>query len=105
MPSLVLIARLNVFKMCNSGGEIVYRLQVNVKRRRAARQSNRTQQVRATFPRCDHVLSRVCSPLTQRCCFLRQRSSGNMTGMVGTALYVSPEVQGTTKANYNQVGF
>ncbi|KAM8915910.1 eIF-2-alpha kinase GCN2 isoform 2-T2 [Spinachia spinachia] len=28
--------------------------------------------------------------------------TGNMTGMVGTALYVSPEVQGTTKANYNQ---
>lgn len=29
--------------------------------------------------------------------------SGNMTGMVGTALYVSPEVQGNTKATYNQV--
>lgn len=28
---------------------------------------------------------------------------GNMTGMVGTALYVSPEVQGNTKATYNQV--
>ncbi|XP_027856533.1 eIF-2-alpha kinase GCN2 [Xiphophorus couchianus] len=28
--------------------------------------------------------------------------SGNMTGMVGTALYVSPEVQGNTKATYNQ---
>ncbi|KAM6961283.1 eIF-2-alpha kinase GCN2 [Aplochiton taeniatus] len=28
--------------------------------------------------------------------------AGNMTGMVGTALYVSPEVQGTTKATYNQ---
>uniref|UniRef100_A0A3Q2QQ59 non-specific serine/threonine protein kinase n=1 Tax=Fundulus heteroclitus TaxID=8078 RepID=A0A3Q2QQ59_FUNHE len=27
---------------------------------------------------------------------------GNMTGMVGTALYVSPEVQGNTKATYNQ---
>lgn len=27
----------------------------------------------------------------------------NMTGMVGTALYVSPEVQGNTKATYNQV--
>uniref|UniRef100_H3DJ97 eIF-2-alpha kinase GCN2 n=1 Tax=Tetraodon nigroviridis TaxID=99883 RepID=H3DJ97_TETNG len=26
----------------------------------------------------------------------------NMTGMVGTALYVSPEVQGNTKATYNQ---
>lgn len=28
-----------------------------------------------------------------------------MTGMVGTALYVSPEVQGNTKATYNQVRF
>ncbi|XP_067471062.1 eIF-2-alpha kinase GCN2 [Thunnus thynnus] len=28
--------------------------------------------------------------------------TGNMTGMVGTALYVSPEVQGNTKASYNQ---
>uniref|UniRef100_A0A8C9RIG0 non-specific serine/threonine protein kinase n=1 Tax=Scleropages formosus TaxID=113540 RepID=A0A8C9RIG0_SCLFO len=28
--------------------------------------------------------------------------SDNMTGMVGTALYVSPEVQGNTKATYNQ---
>ncbi|XP_041809286.1 eIF-2-alpha kinase GCN2 [Chelmon rostratus] len=28
--------------------------------------------------------------------------AGNMTGMVGTALYVSPEVQGNTKASYNQ---
>uniref|UniRef100_A0A3Q3NKE2 eIF-2-alpha kinase GCN2 n=1 Tax=Labrus bergylta TaxID=56723 RepID=A0A3Q3NKE2_9LABR len=28
--------------------------------------------------------------------------AGNMTGMVGTALYVSPEVQGNTKATYNQ---
>uniref|UniRef100_A0A671XE93 eIF-2-alpha kinase GCN2 n=1 Tax=Sparus aurata TaxID=8175 RepID=A0A671XE93_SPAAU len=28
--------------------------------------------------------------------------TGNMTGMVGTALYVSPEVQGNTKATYNQ---
>ncbi|KAM4664527.1 eIF-2-alpha kinase GCN2 [Discoglossus pictus] len=27
---------------------------------------------------------------------------GKMTGMVGTALYVSPEVQGNTKASYNQ---
>ncbi|TKS86524.1 eIF-2-alpha kinase GCN2 [Collichthys lucidus] len=29
-------------------------------------------------------------------------TTGNMTGMVGTALYVSPEVQGNTKATYNQ---
>ncbi|XP_074959292.1 eIF-2-alpha kinase GCN2 isoform X3 [Phalacrocorax aristotelis] len=29
-------------------------------------------------------------------------SSGNLTGMVGTALYVSPEVQGSTKSTYNQ---
>ncbi|XP_056248606.1 eIF-2-alpha kinase GCN2 isoform X1 [Seriola aureovittata] len=29
-------------------------------------------------------------------------ADGNMTGMVGTALYVSPEVQGNTKATYNQ---
>ncbi|KAA0711614.1 eIF-2-alpha kinase GCN2 [Triplophysa tibetana] len=28
--------------------------------------------------------------------------SDNMTGMVGTALYVGPEVEGSTKANYNQ---
>ncbi|KAG7226180.1 hypothetical protein INR49_014275 [Caranx melampygus] len=28
--------------------------------------------------------------------------TGNMTGMVGTALYVSPEVEGNTKATYNQ---
>uniref|UniRef100_A0A7N9B0T2 non-specific serine/threonine protein kinase n=1 Tax=Mastacembelus armatus TaxID=205130 RepID=A0A7N9B0T2_9TELE len=28
--------------------------------------------------------------------------TGNMTGMVGTALYVSPEVQGNAKASYNQ---
>lgn len=28
---------------------------------------------------------------------------GNLTGMVGTALYVSPEVQGSTKSTYNQV--
>ncbi|KAG8126200.1 hypothetical protein E2320_021426, partial [Naja naja] len=27
---------------------------------------------------------------------------GNLTGMVGTALYVSPEVQGSTKSTYNQ---
>lgn len=29
--------------------------------------------------------------------------TGNLTGMVGTALYVSPEVQGSTKSTYNQV--
>ncbi|NXP47980.1 E2AK4 kinase, partial [Heliornis fulica] len=29
-------------------------------------------------------------------------ASGNLTGMVGTALYVSPEVQGSTKSTYNQ---
>uniref|UniRef100_A0A4W3GZQ3 Protein kinase domain-containing protein n=1 Tax=Callorhinchus milii TaxID=7868 RepID=A0A4W3GZQ3_CALMI len=29
--------------------------------------------------------------------------SGNLTGMVGTALYVSPEVEGNTRASYNQV--
>uniref|UniRef100_A0A5F8HFI8 eIF-2-alpha kinase GCN2 n=1 Tax=Monodelphis domestica TaxID=13616 RepID=A0A5F8HFI8_MONDO len=28
--------------------------------------------------------------------------SDNLTGMVGTALYVSPEVQGSTKSSYNQ---
>ncbi|KAM6131451.1 LOW QUALITY PROTEIN: eIF-2-alpha kinase GCN2 [Pterocles gutturalis] len=28
--------------------------------------------------------------------------SGNLTGMVGTALYVSPEVRGSTKSTYNQ---
>ncbi|XP_060118186.1 eIF-2-alpha kinase GCN2 isoform X2 [Heteronotia binoei] len=28
--------------------------------------------------------------------------SGNLTGMIGTALYVSPEVQGNTKSTYNQ---
>ncbi|NXN94799.1 E2AK4 kinase, partial [Rhinopomastus cyanomelas] len=28
--------------------------------------------------------------------------SDNLTGMVGTALYVSPEVQGSTKSTYNQ---
>ncbi|XP_013886400.1 eukaryotic translation initiation factor 2-alpha kinase 4 [Austrofundulus limnaeus] len=32
----------------------------------------------------------------------KQDPAGNMTGMVGTALYVSPEVQGNTKATYNQ---
>lgn len=30
-------------------------------------------------------------------------STGHLTGMVGTALYVSPEVQGSTKSAYNQV--
>ncbi|XP_067152724.1 eIF-2-alpha kinase GCN2 isoform X8 [Apteryx mantelli] len=29
-------------------------------------------------------------------------ASGSLTGMVGTALYVSPEVQGNTKSTYNQ---
>jgi hypothetical protein len=29
--------------------------------------------------------------------------TGRLTGMVGTALYVSPEVQGSTKSAYNQV--
>ncbi|KAM9356242.1 eIF-2-alpha kinase GCN2 isoform 2-T2 [Pholidichthys leucotaenia] len=29
-------------------------------------------------------------------------TTDNLTGMVGTALYVSPEVQGNTKATYNQ---
>ncbi|TNM95554.1 hypothetical protein fugu_016637 [Takifugu bimaculatus] len=38
------------------------------------------------------------SLLTLLCGF----STDNMTGMVGTALYVSPEVQGNTKATYNQ---
>ncbi|KAK6304367.1 hypothetical protein J4Q44_G00249530 [Coregonus suidteri] len=33
---------------------------------------------------------------------LKPDPTGNMTGMVGTALYVSPEVQGNTKATYNQ---
>ncbi|KPP64993.1 hypothetical protein Z043_116615, partial [Scleropages formosus] len=33
---------------------------------------------------------------------LKPDSTDNMTGMVGTALYVSPEVQGNTKATYNQ---
>lgn len=42
-----------------------------------------------------------CSALTLACV---RRPAGNMTGMVGTALYVSPEVQGNTKATYNQVG-
>lgn len=30
-------------------------------------------------------------------------STGRLTGMVGTALYVSPEVQGSTRSAYNQV--
>uniref|UniRef100_A0AAZ3P5H2 non-specific serine/threonine protein kinase n=1 Tax=Oncorhynchus tshawytscha TaxID=74940 RepID=A0AAZ3P5H2_ONCTS len=33
---------------------------------------------------------------------LKPDQTGNMTGMVGTALYVSPEVQGNTNATYNQ---
>ncbi|KAJ8288896.1 hypothetical protein COCON_G00015550 [Conger conger] len=33
---------------------------------------------------------------------LKPDPADNMTGMVGTALYVSPEVQGNTKATYNQ---
>ncbi|CAM4642116.1 unnamed protein product [Leuciscus chuanchicus] len=32
----------------------------------------------------------------------KQDPTDNMTGMVGTALYVGPEVQGNTKATYNQ---
>ncbi|XP_033000891.1 eIF-2-alpha kinase GCN2 isoform X1 [Lacerta agilis] len=35
-------------------------------------------------------------------CFAKSDPSGNLTGMVGTALYVSPEVQGNTKSTYNQ---
>ncbi|OXB65692.1 hypothetical protein ASZ78_015443 [Callipepla squamata] len=34
--------------------------------------------------------------------FANSDPSGNLTGMVGTALYVSPEVQGNTKSTYNQ---
>ncbi|XP_048456435.1 eIF-2-alpha kinase GCN2 [Rhincodon typus] len=34
--------------------------------------------------------------------FIKSDPAGNLTGMVGTALYVSPEVQGNTKASYNQ---
>ncbi|XP_031449564.1 eIF-2-alpha kinase GCN2 isoform X1 [Phasianus colchicus] len=34
--------------------------------------------------------------------FANYDPSGNLTGMVGTALYVSPEVQGNTKSTYNQ---
>ncbi|XP_027278017.1 eIF-2-alpha kinase GCN2 isoform X4 [Cricetulus griseus] len=33
---------------------------------------------------------------------IKSDPSGNLTGMVGTALYVSPEVQGSTKSAYNQ---
>ncbi|XP_073683302.1 eIF-2-alpha kinase GCN2 isoform X1 [Garra rufa] len=33
---------------------------------------------------------------------LKQDPTDNLTGMVGTALYVGPEVQGNTKATYNQ---
>ncbi|XP_039525315.1 eIF-2-alpha kinase GCN2 isoform X2 [Pimephales promelas] len=32
----------------------------------------------------------------------KQDPTDNMTGMIGTALYVGPEVQGNTKATYNQ---
>ncbi|KAM9294477.1 eIF-2-alpha kinase GCN2 [Gastrophryne carolinensis] len=34
--------------------------------------------------------------------FVKADAEGKLTGMVGTALYVSPEVQGNTKASYNQ---
>ncbi|XP_035182470.1 eIF-2-alpha kinase GCN2 isoform X2 [Oxyura jamaicensis] len=34
--------------------------------------------------------------------FVKADPSGSLTGMVGTALYVSPEVQGNTKSTYNQ---
>ncbi|XP_064415795.1 eIF-2-alpha kinase GCN2 [Latimeria chalumnae] len=34
--------------------------------------------------------------------FLKPDPAGKLTGMVGTVLYVSPEVQGNTKATYNQ---
>uniref|UniRef100_A0A3P9Q7R6 eIF-2-alpha kinase GCN2 n=1 Tax=Poecilia reticulata TaxID=8081 RepID=A0A3P9Q7R6_POERE len=44
----------------------------------------------------DHPANVVCSAMP------KPDPSGNMTGMVGTALYVSPEVQGNTKATYNQ---
>ncbi|KAM3917996.1 eIF-2-alpha kinase GCN2 [Leptodactylus fuscus] len=37
-----------------------------------------------------------------RCDFAKVDPEGKLTGMVGTALYVSPEVQGNTKASYNQ---
>uniref|UniRef100_A0A8D1NG45 eIF-2-alpha kinase GCN2 n=1 Tax=Sus scrofa TaxID=9823 RepID=A0A8D1NG45_PIG len=33
---------------------------------------------------------------------MKSDPSGHLTGMVGTALYVSPEVQGSTKSAYNQ---
>uniref|UniRef100_A0A8C0HIP9 eIF-2-alpha kinase GCN2 n=1 Tax=Buteo japonicus TaxID=224669 RepID=A0A8C0HIP9_9AVES len=33
---------------------------------------------------------------------VKNHSDSNLTGMVGTALYVSPEVQGSTKSTYNQ---
>ncbi|XP_055989347.1 eIF-2-alpha kinase GCN2 [Sorex fumeus] len=33
---------------------------------------------------------------------LKSDPSGHLTGMVGTALYVSPEVQGSTRSAYNQ---
>uniref|UniRef100_A0A8D2L7J5 eIF-2-alpha kinase GCN2 n=1 Tax=Varanus komodoensis TaxID=61221 RepID=A0A8D2L7J5_VARKO len=35
-------------------------------------------------------------------CLAKSDPSGSLTGMVGTALYVSPEVQGNTKSTYNQ---
>uniref|UniRef100_A0A669B3K3 eIF-2-alpha kinase GCN2 n=1 Tax=Oreochromis niloticus TaxID=8128 RepID=A0A669B3K3_ORENI len=41
-------------------------------------------------------------PANVLCIDFASLSPGNMTGMVGTALYVSPEVQGNTKATYNQ---
>ncbi len=49
----------------------------------------------------------MCKFFTDTFAFLllHHYSAGNMTGMVGTALYVSPEVQGNTKATYNQVRF
>ncbi|XP_073495017.1 eIF-2-alpha kinase GCN2 isoform X1 [Phyllobates terribilis] len=37
-----------------------------------------------------------------RCDLAKVDPEGKLTGMVGTALYVSPEVQGNTKASYNQ---
>ncbi|XP_060031085.1 eIF-2-alpha kinase GCN2 isoform X2 [Erinaceus europaeus] len=33
---------------------------------------------------------------------IKSDPSGHLTGMVGTALYVSPEVQGSTRSSYNQ---
>jgi len=34
---------------------------------------------------------------------IKSDPSGHLTGMVGTALYVSPEVQGSSRPTYNQV--